>query len=253
MRKSISMLLSCLFGAAAVLVATTSFAAEGNAANGKKIFTQGKGAAAPCMSCHGDNGQGNDMMGTPRLANQGQAYIIKQLADFAADKRVPTGLGAAMNGFAKALSEEDRRDVAAYMSSIAAKPELSDLKALQDSGTKVGKAYEGKVLVTYGVMAKDHPAGAVPACKSCHQWNGRGAFPMFPMIGQQKFVYLTNQLKHWRDGSRHNDVKQAMQKVAQHLSDQDIQDLAAFLAGPEGVKYAAGEYGNPKRHVPFEH
>jgi cytochrome c553 len=239
MRKSISMLLSWLLGAAAVMVATASFAADGNAANGKTIFTQGKGAAAPCMSCHGDNGQGNDMMGTPRLANQGQAYIIKQLADFASDKRIPTGLGAAMNGFAKALSDQDRKDVAAYLSSIAAKPELSDLKALKDSGQKVGKAYEGKVLVTYGVMAQDHPAGAVPACKSCHQFNGRGAFPMFPMIGQQKFVYLVNQLHDWRanaqdiaNGSyaRTNDPEGMMRAVAKNLTDEDILNAATFLA-----------------------
>ena len=240
MRKSISMLLSWLFGVAAVVVATASFAAEGgNAAAGKTIFTQGKGAAAPCMSCHGDNGQGNDMMGTPRLANQGQAYIIKQLADFASDKRVPTGLGAAMNGFAKALSEQDHRDVAAYLSSITAKPELSDLKALKDSGQKVGKAYEGKVLVTYGVMAKDHPAGAVPACQSCHQYNGRGAFPMFPMIGQQKYDYLVNQLHNWRANAqdlangayaRTNDPDAMMRAVAKNLTDDDIINVATFLA-----------------------
>lgn len=240
MRKSTSMLLSWLLGAAAIVVATASFADEGgNAAAGKTIFTQGKGAAAPCMSCHGDNGQGNDGMGTPRLANQGQAYIIKQLADFASDKRIPTGLGAAMNGFAKALSEQDRRDVAAYVSSIAAKPELSDMKALKDGGQKVGEAYKGEVLVSYGVMAKDHPAGAVPACMSCHQYNGRGAFPVFPMIGQQKYVYLVNQLHNWRANAqdiaggayaRTNDPAGMMRAVAKNLTDDDIVNVATFLA-----------------------
>jgi cytochrome c553 len=227
------MLLSWFFGAAAVLVATASFAADGNAANGKTIFTQGKGAAAPCMSCHGDNAQGNDMMGTPRLANQGEAYIVKQLTDFATDKRVPTGLGAAMNGFAKALSDQDRHDVAAYFSSIEAKPELSDLKALKDSGQKIGEAYLGKVLVTYGVENK------VPACQSCHQFNGRGAFPIFPMIGQQKYVYLVNQLHNWRANAadiangayaRTNDPDGMMRAVAKNLTDADIVNAATFLA-----------------------
>ena len=176
------------------------------------------------MSCHGDNGQGNDAMGTPRLANQGQAYIIKQLTDFAGDKRVPTGLGAAMNGFAKALSEQDRRDVAAYVSSITAKPELSDLKALKDGGQQIGESYQGKVIVTYGVANK------VPACQSCHQYNGRGAFPIFPMIGQQKFVYLVNQLHNWRDGSRANDQGAMMRQVAKNLTDADILNVATFLA-----------------------
>jgi len=179
------------------------------------------------------------MMGTPRLANQGQAYIVKQLADFASDKRVPTGLGAAMNGFAKALSEQDHRDVAAYLSSITAKPELSDLQALKGMGQKVGKAYEGKVLVTYGVMAKDHSAGAVPACQSCHQYNGRGAYPMFPMIGQQKYTYLVSQLHNWRANAqdlanghyaRTNDPEAMMRAVAKNLTDDDIINVATFLA-----------------------
>ena len=75
----------------------------------------------------------------------------------------------------------------------------------------------------------------------------------FPMVGQQKFVYLTNQLKRWRDGSRHNDPMQAMQKVAQRLSDQEILDVATFLSGPEGTNLSMGEFGNPARHLPFEH
>lgn len=223
MRKSVSML-SWLFGAAAIMVASTSFAAGGNAANGKTIFNQGKGAAAPCMSCHGDNGQGNDDMGAPRLANQGEAYIVKQLTDFANDKRVPSGLGAVMPGFAKELSEQDRRDVAAYLSSIQSKPELSDLKTLKENGQQVGESYLGKVIVTYGVKDK------VPACQSCHQYNGRGAFPMFPMIGQQKFVYLVNQLHNWRDGSRANDEGAMMRQVAKDLTDADIVNVATFLA-----------------------
>ena len=236
MRKSISMLLSCLLGAAALTVASASFAAGGefggdadgvgNAANGKKIFTQGKGAAAPCMSCHGDHGQGNDSMGAPRLANQGEAYIVKQLTDFSMDKRVPTGLGAVMPGFAKALSPQDRRDVATYLSSIQAKPELSDFKALKDMGQQIGDADLGMVLVTYG-RSGDRP---VPACQSCHQFNGRGAFPIFPMIGQQKFVYLVNQLNNWRDGSRANDEGGMMRAVAKDLTDADIRNLATFLA-----------------------
>lgn len=228
MRKSISMLSSWLFGAAAVVVASASFAAGGNAANGKTIFTNGKGAAAPCMSCHGDNAQGNDMMGAPRLANQGEAYIVKQLSDFAADKRVPSGMGAVMPMFAKELTEQDRHDIAAYLSSIKAKPELSDLKALKDSGVEIGNAAKGMVFVSYGVADK------APACMSCHQYNGRGAFPMFPKIGQQKYVYLVNQLHNWRDGSRANDVGAMMRQVAKKLTDADINDIATYLsAAPE--------------------
>ena len=237
MRESI---LTWLCGVAAVLVAATSFAAEsGNAANGKAIFTGGKGAAAPCMSCHGDNAQGNDMMGAPRLAGQGEAYIVKQLTDFAGDKRTPSGVGAVMPTFAKELNDQDKRDVAAYVNSLRDAPELSDLKALKDGGQAIGEAYLGQAIVKYGqsdVKPDGSPSGKpnVAACQSCHQYNGRGAAPMFPMIGQQKFVYLVNQLHNWRDGSRANDPVVdgvgMMRAVAKNLTDADILNVATFLS-----------------------
>lgn len=215
--------LALLCGFAGMLVASVGFAAEhGNAENGKNIFNNGKGAAAACMTCHGDKGQGNDAMGAPRLAGQGAAYIVKQLSDFAADKRVPSGVGAVMPSFAKELSEQDRRDVAAFVNSLRDTPEFSDLKSMDPK--EVGVSHQGQTIVKFGVFGK------VSACQSCHGYNGRGAAPMFPMIGQQKFTYLVNQLKSWRDGSRANDPSGMMRAVAKGLSDQDIKDVATFLS-----------------------
>jgi len=226
MRKSIYML-TWLCGIAAALVAGASFASDGNASNGKTIFTGGKGAAAPCMTCHGDKGQGNDDMGAPRLAGQGVPYIVKQLTDFAGDKRTPAGVGAVMPTFAKELSDQDRRDVAAYVNSLKDE-ELSDLKKLKDGGAQVGEPYLGQVIVKFGIYGK------VSACSSCHGYNGRGAAPVFPMIGQQKYVYLVNQLHNWKDGSRANDPLVGsvgiMRAVAKNLSDADILNVAAFLS-----------------------
>ncbi len=222
--------LAWLCGIAAALVAGASFAAEGNAEKGKEIFNNGKGAAAPCMSCHGDKGQGSDDMGAPRLAGQGAAYIIKQLADFANDKRTPTGVGAVMPGFAKELSEQDRQDVAAYVHSLQGE-ELSNLKSI--TAVPVGQPYLGQVIAKFGVKDK------VSACQSCHGYNGRGAAPVFPMIGRQRYVYLVNQLKNWRANAedikggvvaRTNDPAGMMRAIAQKLTDDDINNVAAFLA-----------------------
>lgn len=231
-----------LCGVAAMLVSGATFAGGeaviyGNAANGKKIFMNGNGkdSVAPCQGCHMDKAQGNDAMGTPRLAGQGTAYIIKQLDDIAAGRRVPQGLGAAMIGIAQGLSDQDRRDVAEYVHSIRHE-ELSDLKALKDSGTQIGVPYKGQILVQYG--GPSDPAtgkyNKVSACVTCHQYNGRGAAPIFPMIGRQRYVYLVNQLKAWRDGSRANDPVVGnvgiMRAIAEKLTDEDILDVATFLA-----------------------
>lgn len=243
MRKSKFMLSSWLV-MAAVMVSGASYAAgAGNAANGKTIFTQGKGAAAPCASCHGENAMGNDAMGAPRLANLGSTYVVKQLNDLANDKRVPEGAGAVMPMFAKELNDQDRRDVSAYVNSLeAAKPELSDLKALKEAGEPVGNPGKGNEIVNFGVTGK------VPACQGCHQYNGRGAAPLYPQIAQQKYTYLVNQLKAWRAGTRANDSMGQMRQVAKNLTDEDIANVSAYLSQarlttsgnsrvPENAKY----------------
>jgi cytochrome c553 len=216
-------------GAVAMLAfSVAGFADDGvvtaNPANGKKIFENGKGDNVPaCATCHGDKAMGNDAMGTPRLANIGYVYIVKQLHNFAEDKRTDLTMQQ-MNGIAKGLTDQDMRDLASYEDTFPLNnPEVSDLNQLKTDGTVVGETYKGKMLVTYG-------SDKVSACKTCHSYDGRGAAPVFPKIGRQKYVYLVNQLTHWRDGSRANDPKQMMEKIAQKLSDDDIHNAAAFLS-----------------------
>lgn len=197
-----------------------------NIARGQTIFNEGKGDAAACQGCHGEKALGNDAMGAPRLANIGQGYVIKQLTEFAANKRIPSGAGAAMNDFAKALNEQDRRDLAGYLNTLEYEIDPSDLKGLAADGNKVGNPDLGKLIVTQGVKGK------VPACQDCHGFNGRD--PRFPAINQQKFVYLVNQLNSWRDDSRANDPMVdkvgIMRGIAKKLSDDDIVNIAAFLS-----------------------
>jgi cytochrome c553 len=254
MRKS-KFMLSSWFMAVAIIISGSASAGP-NIANGKTIFTQGKGdAVQPCQTCHGENAQGNDDMGTPRLANIGYGYIVKQLTDFSQDKRTPSGLGAVMNGFAKGLSAQDRSDVAAYVNSLKTTPEISDLKALKESGHQIGADdYKGMELVTNGrldpanmVDGRPDPTKTgqndIPACSSCHQYNGAGVDPIFPKIGEQKFVYLVNQLHNWRANdsdiqngayARTNDPEinkvGAMRAVAKKLSDEDILNVATYLS-----------------------
>jgi len=198
---------------------------EASIARGKAIFMNGKGdAVTACQTCHGATGWGLDAMGAPRLANIGYPYVVKQLSDLANGKRVPSGAGAVMVVYAGGLTEQDRRDVAAYVSTLDGPPDFSDLNALKEAGTPIGERYLGESIVKYGVLGK------VSACSSCHGFNGRGAAPLFPRIGQQKYVYLINQLKNWRDESRANDPYGMMRSMAKNLTDSDIDNLATFLA-----------------------
>lgn len=198
----------------------------GNIEAGKKIFNEGKGEAPPCMSCHGETGLGDDNMGTPRLSGQGFVYLRKQLYEFATDHRTDTTMGV-MNGVAKALSDQDKADISAYESSVqqgalAAASNLEEIKAA--GAVPVGERHLGKGIVLYGI-----PEQGVAACSSCHQYNGRGALPVYPIIGGQRYVYLVTQLKKWRDGSRANDPLAQMRVVASKLKDEDIYNVAAYL------------------------
>ena len=103
--------------------------------------------------------------------------------------------------------------------------ELSNLKEVGAAGT----VFKGQVIAKFGVANK------VSACQSCHGYNGRGASPVFPMIGRQKYGYLVSQLKSWRDGSRANDPAGMMRAVAKNLTDDDINDVAAFLSNADAT------------------
>lgn len=228
-----SMLLSAVMlqpPAAVAAEATANIRAD--VTNGETIYTQGKGDATACAGCHGEKALGMDAMESPRLANIGQIYLVKQLDDYAAGKRNDPGNGAVMNDVAKALSEQDRLDVAAYLDTLEYATEPSDLKALEAEGNKIGNAKKGKTIMTKGIKP------LVPACQDCHGFSGRAQ--NVPAIHHQKYVYLVNQLKRYRDGIRTNDKKiykdGIMRGIAKKLSDENIADIATYLTTVTDLK-----------------
>lgn len=232
MRKSTWIFLSWLMLTAVMLRSQAVFSADAVAnlradvANGQTIHNEGKSEATACQSCHGEKALGMDAMGAPRLANIGQIYVFKQLMDYSSGKRIDAGAGAAMNDIARALNEQERRDVAAYLDSFAYETEPSDLKALAADGAKIGNPKQGKIIMTKGIRS------LVPACQDCHGLSGRAA--NIPAIHQQKYVYLVNQLDRYREGSRANDPTVykvgIMRGIAKKLSDENIADIAAYLS-----------------------
>jgi len=209
-----------LFAASAAFAAVGS---QGNIENGKNIYMNGKGDVPACSSCHGQDAMGDDAMGTPRLAGQGYVFLVKQLEDYATDKRMDTTMYI-MNTNAKGLSAQDRVDVSAYAASLSKELVSSDMAQVKELGNPVGVRHLGKGIVMYGATNR-----GIPSCYSCHGFNGRGAAPIYPMIGGQKYVYLVSQMKKWRDGSRANDVMGQMQAVAKNMTDDDIHNVATFL------------------------
>jgi cytochrome c553 len=118
----------------------------------------------------------------------------------------------------------------------------------------------GASLSVYAFAQGSAESGATKAtvCLACHGLNGNSSNPEWPNLAGQGARYLAEQLKLFREGKRNNAV---MMPMASALSDQDIQDLAAYYAAqkPTGLEadpsyWRAGEKlyrgGDISRQIP---
>ena len=89
------------------------------------------------------------------------------------------------------------------------------------------------------VGAADVDAGKNKAsmCVGCHGAEGVSSNPMFPSLAGQSAMYLENQLKAFKSGSRVNPM---MQGMAAGLTNEDMKNLAAYFASLPG-KSAGGD------------
>ena len=172
-------------------------------------------ASQVCAACHGADGN-SVIPANPKLAGQHAEYLLKQLNDYtkpATDKSAR--VNAIMAGFAAGLSPDDRRNVAAWFSSQAAKPGAAKNKETLDLGQRIYRA---------GI-----PERQVPACGGCHSPNGAGIPAQYPRLGGQYAEYVESQLKALRDGTRRNNL--AMAQIAERLSEKEMQAVADYIAG----------------------
>ena len=191
------------------------------------IFAAGDAEAgqvktATCMGCHGF--AGNSTIPTfPKLAGQGEVYLIKQLQHFKSGERK----NAMMNGVAGMLSEQDIFDIAAYYSIQT----ISENSANADAETlELGrKIYVGGKMDTQ-----------TTACIACHGAKGLGIPTAgFPAISAQHAEYTASQLKAFRQYSINEqtgstDVARAnemMVNVAKGLTTVEIEALSQYIAG----------------------
>ncbi|WMC12477.1 cytochrome c [Oceanimonas pelagia] len=65
------------------------------------------------------------------------------------------------------------------------------------------------------------------ACAACHGADGISTMDIYPNLAGQKAAYIVSQLKAFKAGERNNPI---MAPMAMPLSDQDMEDLAAYYA-----------------------
>jgi cytochrome c553 len=181
-------------------------------AKGETIFTSGIAArnVPACVACHGAGGN-STIVQNPKLAAQLDPYTYKQLMDF----RTPERANPIMSPIAKALTEEDMHNIAAWLDTQSAKPGAAKNKATIDLGKKI---YRG------GIAEKN-----VPACASCHGADGGGIPAQFPRLAGQHQEYTGAQLTAFRAGTRNNSTQ--MTTIAKRLSDDEIAAVSDYIAG----------------------
>lgn len=84
------------------------------------------------------------------------------------------------------------------------------------------------------VSAADIAAGEQKSanCMGCHGPKGKSSSAQWPNIAAQQSAYIVNQLNAFKTGTRENPMMQAM---AANLSDDDINNLAAYYSSQPAV------------------
>jgi len=88
----------------------------------------------------------------------------------------------------------------------------------------------GLSLLSLNVQAQDVKAGrdkADTACALCHGPTGIASMPSAPNLAGQPPIYTSEQLKKYRSGKRHHEVRSV---IAKPLTDAEIADLAAWYS-----------------------
>lgn len=173
----------------------------------------GEGKVAVCGACHGADGN-SAAPNFPKLAGQGERYLLKQLLDIKSGARPVVE----MTGLLDNLSEQDLADISAFFASKKMSVGAADPQLVE----------RGEALYRGGKLAE-----GMPACTGCHSPNGAGLDAAgYPQLGGQHAGYVAKQLTDFREGARSNDGdSMIMRAIAAKLSNKDIAALSSYIQG----------------------
>jgi cytochrome c553 len=187
-------------------------AAKADPAKGGSLYDTGDNARGlpACASCHGAGG--NSTINTnPKLAGQIDTYLHKQLVDFT----TPSRNQPVMTTYAKMLSDDEKKNIAAWLATQQPKQGAARNKDTLELGRKI---YRG------GIADR-----GVAACASCHGATGAGLPAQYPRVAGQHQDYTVTQLQAFKTGARSNSPQMAT--LAKRLSDDEMKAVADYIAG----------------------
>lgn len=210
-----------LFGTAALVPSTavlasptrvdqlvrTALQLDANPKRGEKIY------AEHCASCHGAAALGDARNVIPALAGQRQAYLVKQLADFAELERQGNEMHKVV---AKAALNEPQvwADLSAFLSSM---PPVRFPETADGGGVELGEAIFRE------------------QCSSCHDEDARGDDDGFiPSLRDQHYSYLVRQMRSLAASHRLN-VDADLVRFLDSFDADEITAVADYLSRLRGA------------------
>jgi len=217
-----------------------------------------------CAGCHNPNGRGRPQ--NANIAGLNADYLLRQLKDMKAGTRKsaePRKHNAQqMVDFAKAMTEAQMRQAAAYYASL---PPLAAIKVKETDTVPALRSQDGMWLpdksrprekigmrvietpvdvdreqlrdphagfiawVPRGAVARGKRLAAELGCASCHGEKLTGG-DTAPGIAGRSPSYLARQLYDFHTGSRHGEMAALMQPIVANLTAGDVVNLTAYLA-----------------------
>ena len=159
---------------------------------------------APCLGCHGAQGQ-SEIENVPSLGAQPAPYTVIQLFMFREKMRVADP----MNEMAKELSDNDLQSIADFCAKLAAPKPPAD----SEDPARLERAR--------ALAEQNH-------CNVCHRpdFSGRDNVPR---LADQREDYLLKTLRDYKSGARRG-YDASMAEVLQPIDDAQLVEFAYYLA-----------------------
>jgi cytochrome c553 len=178
--------------------------------------------ARRCNHCHGEEGF-SSLPAFPNLAGLDPLSFWKQMQDFGSGKRT----SLLMQAIAEGLSQRDSADLAAYYALLPTASDPLEKRAFPQPMQDPSRATMAIRLIIFG----DGRRG-IPPCQSCHGPVNyvKGA----PPLAAQNGNYLAEQLDHFSNGYRTNDINVRMRSIAIQLTAEEKTALSEYYGAGLG-------------------
>jgi cytochrome c553 len=125
------------------------------------------------------------------------------------------------------LSDEDIKDISAYLAGIELSNKMPTFKGNEDALTRLQMVDRVMIIPRAEGNLEHGEALYQKQCASCHGKTGKGR-GMFPMLVGQYTNYLKRQVDLYLKGDRPHD-EEGVVGVLNGLKERDIQDILAYL------------------------